>query len=316
MTTATENFNDPMMPKAHIPVPQHRTYIPEWGAKHTDPGLPVSFQGNPTGYCVRDILPWKRWAIDPGTGEIMGQAQFEPLYQRWIAMVCRGDGTIVAVAAMDENFDSSRESCPGVNEFVLQTLDEAGRPVPVGWEEKNRQTPTGPRLLWDSEGREGKTAAQTLRIYRARRAMTELQKMEPLKAALPAEKYQERVDAVLAKHEISVDDLAEGLATAPKGFDSVEVTEQDITRLQEQADREAAAADSEPGATPQPGIGGPEGAGDLPPPAPAATFAAPCGKPCKTNAGAGAHARKCGKCKAIAAEAAEAEVPAAPEEAA
>lgn len=270
---------DPTAPKSHVAVPERNSYYPEWGPKHENLSLPVLYQGALTGFHVGDILFEKRWAVDPESGEILSQGAFEPLFKRWNAMHCTSSGQIIPIAAVNRNFNPEFESCPGVREFVLTTVDEDGKAVPCGWSERQAAEPTAPAKLWDASGENAKTATETLRMYRARDAMKELQGLERLKNILPTETYQGQVDAVLTKHGLSVEDLTQGLADAPEGFDRVPVSEEDIRKLERMAEDEAA--------------GPPAAVEEVP-----EVFTAPCGRECKSQAGVMAHARNCNDCKA------------------
>jgi hypothetical protein len=226
---------DPTAPRSHVPVPERNTYYPEWGPKHDNLNLPVLDGGALTGFHVGEILFEKRWAISPDTGEILPQHAFEPMFKKWNSLACTSSGQIIPIAAVNRNFNPEFESCPEVRTWVMTTIDEDGRQVPVGWDHKQEDVAKGPRKLWDSQGENAKTATETLRVYRAQRAMKELQGIEKLKNILPAETYQSQVDAVLAKHSISVEDLTLGLADSPEGFDRLPVSDEDIARVEKMA---------------------------------------------------------------------------------
>ena len=231
---------DPTAPRSHVPVPERSTYYPEWGPKHDNLNLPVLDQGALTGFHIGEILFEKRWAISPDTGEILLQNAFDPLYKKWNALACTRSGQIVPIAAVNRNFNPEFESVPEVRSWVMTTIDEDGRQVPVGWDSKREDVAKGPRKLWDAQGENAKTAVETLRIYRAQRAMKELQGIEKLKNILPTETYQAQVDAVLAKHANSVEDLTMGLADSPEGFDRMPVSDEDIARVEKMTAAEQA----------------------------------------------------------------------------
>ena len=273
---------DPTAPRSHVPVPERNTYYPEWGVKHENLNLPVLDQGALTGFHIGDILFEKRWAISSETGEILSQSAFEPLFKKWNALACTSSGQIIPIAAVNRNFNPEFESCPEVRSWVMTTIDEDGRQVPVGWDAKQEEVAKAPRKLWAAQGENSMTAAETLLVYRVQRAMKDLQGIEKLKNILPAETYQAQVDDVLEKHGLSVEDLTTGLADAPEGLDRVPVSEEDIARLEKMAKDEPTvteAVTTEP--EPEPEI-----------------FLAPCGKECRSKAGAAAHARNCDACKA------------------
>ena len=284
---------DSTAPRSHIPVPERKSYYPEWGQKHDNLSLPVLSGGVPTGFHVGDILFEKRWAISADSGEILDQAAFEPLFKRWNALACTTTGQIIPIASVNRNFNPEFESCPEARQFVMTTVDEDGRQIPVGWDSRSEEVATGPRKLWDASGENAKTATETLVVFRAQKAMKELQSVEKLKNILPADTYQAKVDEVLAKHGLTVDDLTAGLADAPEGFDRTPISEDDIARLEKMAAEETEQIVEKTAEV----LGGLLAEAEVPEPA---VFLAPCGKECKSKAGAAAHARNCDACKAPA----------------
>jgi len=287
---------DPMMPAQDQPIPQRGTYIPHWGNKHEDLTKSVLRGGVPTGFQVGDILPEKRWAISSDTGEIMEQREFEPLYQKWQSIFCTQGGTLVPIAQVNRPYHPSFESCPNVHEFVMTTVDEDGKPCPVGREAHRNRPAAGPRVLYDSSGQNPRTALETLRIYKAPRAMKELTGIEKLKNILPEGQYQGEVDKVLSKHGLSVADLTAGLAASPDGFDRVPISEEDIKRLETMVAEEEGAKQEEVAEEASGAAKADLGATELPDAAEQEAFFAPCGQQCKSRAGVVAHARHCAKC--------------------
>ena len=275
---------DPTAPRSHTPVPERASYYPDWGPEHSNLNLPVLSGGVPTGFQLGDILFEKRWAVDPASGEILGQEAFERLFKRWNAMACTSSGQIIPIAAVNRNFNPEFESCPEVRKFVLTTIGEEGREVPVGWDAQTESVPTGPRTLFDADGENPMSAAETLLHARVQRAMKELKGLERAKGILPAETYQGQVDDVLQAHGLSVEQLTAGLAAGAGEPGKADVSDEDIARLEKMAADEQAPA--------------PEETKELTPAAAPEAFTAPCGKECKSKAGASAHARNCDDCKA------------------
>jgi len=272
---------DPTAPRSHIPVPERKTYYPEWGAKHDNLNLPVLREGALTGFHVGDIIFEKRWAISPETGEILSQDEFTPLFQKWNSYACTAGGQIIPIAAVNKNFNPGFESVPEVRSWVMTTIDHDGRSVPVGWDSQKEVVAKGPRQLFDAQGENPRTAAETLLDARVQRAMKELSGLEKAKNILPAETYQAQVDDVLESHGLTVQDLTAGLAAGAGDPGRADVSDEDIARLEKMVADEQAPPAEEPKEL-----------------APAEVFAAPCGKGCKSKAGVAAHARNCDACKA------------------
>ena len=116
------------MPEMPQPIPERGVYIPGWcywlKNRDADHGTPVLFDdGAPRGFCVRDVLPERRWAVLP-SGHVMDQDTFEKQYMMWLS----GFPT-------EKNFEVRLEAIPKADRWVSKKLDHAGRFVDIEFNE-------------------------------------------------------------------------------------------------------------------------------------------------------------------------------------
>lgn len=126
---------DPLLPRQHIPIPEHETYIPLWYEGHADLDLPVRAGSRWLGFTIREVLPWRRWAIRKD-GLLLSQQEFAPLMERYNQMICRRDGKVVPIASVNKFYQPNLEPVPRVERFVAETFDTAGKMVTIAFKKK------------------------------------------------------------------------------------------------------------------------------------------------------------------------------------
>ena len=121
----------------HIPYAAREMYYPGWAPDFTGlddleikdaEGEPFILgepdgEGNPVPVTLKDVAPERRWAIDFDTGQLMGQRDFQDLFEAWIQFKCTKKGEIVAITETNKYFDPRLEPVPSVQEFVLRQPD-------------------------------------------------------------------------------------------------------------------------------------------------------------------------------------------------
>ena len=92
-------------------------YIPAWYQKHENLDAEVKHFGKPQGMKIRDVFPWRRFALD-AEGNTLDQHAFEQEYTRYLTGFKN-----------PETFDPRNEPMPAVLAFVRQKRDEKGNMV-------------------------------------------------------------------------------------------------------------------------------------------------------------------------------------------
>lgn len=100
-------------------------YIPGWYTRHTELelNLEVKHNGVPQGMKIRDVFPWRRFAID-SDGNTIPQNTFEEQYRRY------QDGF-----KNPETFDPRNEPMPAVLYFVRAKRGENGNLVDFAYQD-------------------------------------------------------------------------------------------------------------------------------------------------------------------------------------
>jgi hypothetical protein len=116
------------MPEMPQPIPGRGVYIPGWcywlKNRDADHGTQVLYDdGSPRGFCVKDVLPERRWAVQP-SGHVMDQDSFEKQYMMWLS----GFPT-------EANFRPSDEAIPRADYWISKKLDHDGRLVNMEFDE-------------------------------------------------------------------------------------------------------------------------------------------------------------------------------------
>ena len=116
-------------------LPQYQAYVPDWSPIFDESALDreVKNRGIGLGFTVRQVLPERRWAIDPETGECMDQRDFEERYKLYISLTVSG-GSVVSVQKNNRYFDPSVAPIPGVSGFVGAALDWQGKEIAIGFD--------------------------------------------------------------------------------------------------------------------------------------------------------------------------------------
>lgn len=89
-------------------------YIPGWYSPHKDLELDVRHAGEPQGMKIRNVLPFRRWALT-ANGETLNQGDFEREYLRYLS------GFGIAEGGQYHN-----EAIPNVKVFVRAKYDHVG----------------------------------------------------------------------------------------------------------------------------------------------------------------------------------------------
>lgn len=245
--------------KQHQPLPQIQEYIPAW-APEVPLELEVREDGKPAGFRVQDILPSRRWAIDPQSGEVISQDRFDRLYKEWISRRCLPDGQIVHIARVNQYFNPELESVPNVRHWIRQIPDGAGRLKAVDYD-PNAKSDEGTRYFYDHTGEHRVSEKQA-------DVLQKLERLEKMRGLLSDEEFGEKRDALLAGSGMALDEVL-GIkkpgSEKPEGFAPVEADPVSETPAAE----------------------------------PPTTVAARCGKPCKNEFGRQAHERRCKKCAEV-----------------
>lgn len=101
-------------------------YIPAWYEPHTHLDMEVTRYGRPLGFTIRNVLPFRRWAID-ATGEILEQHVFDEKYKQYLGAF-----------KTDQHFSELYESMPAVQSFVSQKFDGNGQLVDIFYNDDGR----------------------------------------------------------------------------------------------------------------------------------------------------------------------------------
>lgn len=112
-------------------------YIPGWYSPHVDLEAEVSCEGMGLGFIVKQVLPWRRWAIKEG-GEVRQQSEFAELYFRYLSAFKVASTT-----------DLAREYVPNAKDFVSKKKDLNGNLVDIHYVDDGRITKTE---KWTTEG--------------------------------------------------------------------------------------------------------------------------------------------------------------------
>ena len=112
-------------------------YIPGWYTPHVNLEAEVSCEGSSLGFIVKQVLPWRRWAIKEG-GEVRSQSEFSELYFRYLSAFRVASTT-----------DLSREYVPNVKDFVSKKKDLNGNLVDIHYADDGRIARSG---KWTTEG--------------------------------------------------------------------------------------------------------------------------------------------------------------------
>lgn len=106
--------------------------VPAWYAGHSEEVLDreVHHEGNPLGFKVRDVLPARRWAIDPH-GDTLSQHEFEAKYKDWYFLQ-------LAIEAQGKPITEDRSiiPVPRVDRFIDKEPDHDGRLKRIGQDER------------------------------------------------------------------------------------------------------------------------------------------------------------------------------------
>jgi hypothetical protein len=130
----------------NIPIPERETYVPAFTPKHKNESAPVlSRKGEPLGFTIGEVLPERRFAIDTD-GRCLDEREFEPMYFKWVSLVCAPDGRIVSLASINKYFDPRLEPVPNPEDFVNArivgekiipiTFDETKVEIPRNYEDR------------------------------------------------------------------------------------------------------------------------------------------------------------------------------------
>jgi hypothetical protein len=126
-------------------------YIPSWAPDWSDADMakPVTLNGEPLGFTVGDVLPSRRWAITK-TGELLGQRDFERLWEQYVGMHVAGD-KVVSIAASNKYFDVSKAPVPNASRYVNAAFDYQGKEIPIGFDPDKPATATEVKV-YDARG--------------------------------------------------------------------------------------------------------------------------------------------------------------------
>lgn len=246
-----------------IPIPERETYVPAWGTRHSSESIQVTQNGEPCGFSVGDVLPERRWAIEP-SGELKGQLEFERDYLKWITNVCTPDRRVIPLASVNKNYAPALEHIPNVYDFVAVKYDDNEKLVPIDYD-ATKAAPKVQRKLYDHEGRpmSAKEAAKaSARRSSDRESLAQMKLLQTLHAdgKLSADDLASAVTALLAGDST---DAESEIASPPEGFDRVESDEEWIAAAPKRK-----------------------------------TIVAPCGKEFPKQGSLTMHMRFCGDCKA------------------
>lgn len=131
-------ITDPFSVQKDIPIPEFKTYIPEW-ADDPSPYLDyeVMSQGLSLGFHVKDVVPWRRWAIDFTTANeedksvsAFDQLEFQDRLYLYRRKGLNSQGEIVELDRIEPRF----EAVPTVEDWLTWTIDRNRRPIKIGFD--------------------------------------------------------------------------------------------------------------------------------------------------------------------------------------
>lgn len=213
---STVSYDDVKMP---VPVPGRAAYIPEWSPSFgpLDLAREVRSEGRGLGFPVSSVMPERRWAIVPGTGELVENKEFTERYQMWKSRAFV-DGKFIAIGQLTKFFDHTAIPVPNIVEFVNAKLDQDGREVPIAFDADARPE-AAPQALYNQEG---ELAIEVRKMLSPDKLRTQLELLtEQMRAGKwTADEYAAQVSALTQAQS------AEPAApTIPAGFDGVKETQ-------------------------------------------------------------------------------------------
>lgn len=207
---STVSYDDVKMP---IPVPGRSAYIPEWSPTFSreDLAREVRCEGRELGFPVSSVMPERRWAIKPETGELMDVKEFTERYQLWKSRAFV-DGKFVAIGQLTKFFDHTAIAVPNIVEFVNAKLDKDGREVAIAFDE-NARAAAPAKGLYTHEGELASEVRKMLSPDKLR-AQLELLTEQHKAGKWTSEEYAKQVAALTAV-------VATAEPSTPEGFDAV-----------------------------------------------------------------------------------------------
>lgn len=208
------NYDQVRMPE---PVPGRPAYVPEWSPTFSreDLARQVRYQGVELGFTVAEVMPERRWAITPETGELIEIRRFSELYQSWKSKVFAG-GQLRSVGEENALFDPTAVAVPEIRHFVDAKLDQDGREIPIRFDPEAPAPAKAERVLYDHQGEVAKSVREALAPARVT-AQLELLTQQYLEGQWTREQYAHAVARLTQKAD------AEPAAptTLPEGFDAI-----------------------------------------------------------------------------------------------
>lgn len=219
--SAAPTYEEIRMP---VPVPGRPSYIPEWTPRFTDEQLrqEVRHEGRPLGFTVASVLPDRRWAVRPDSGETIELKEFEEKYRLWKSrFINPANGQLASVGTLTSYFDATAIAVPNIVEFVDAKYDTFGKEVPIGYDADRPADRVAKPTLYTHDGevaREVKVALAPSKVQAKLELLTE----QFQAGDWTATEYAEKVAALTAG---TVDGDAQSAAPEmPEGFDAVKET--------------------------------------------------------------------------------------------
>lgn len=180
--------------------PQKSHYIPAWYRPHKDLDVPILHRGEDQQMKIRNVLPWRRWALD-ADGNTIAQSDFEAGYLRYM------NGF-----TLPETHSVQAEYIPNVLPFVREKLDPNGNAVDFAYHDDHKIVKT------EKFTEEGEVAKEFIaKEQKASENAAALRILMRLKQSgkLTAEQFAEEAERLFGEHDATILSVAPALA-APK----------------------------------------------------------------------------------------------------
>jgi hypothetical protein len=230
---------DPYDIRDDIPVPARGSYIPAWSADYRAVlDQPVLHHGRPLGYRVRDVLPERRWAIQPvandGGCQLLEQRDFEDLYKQVRSKGINASGHVVPLPKVTPDW----ESIPRVERWVSMAPGADGRMRDLRQKTDSAAPAPRPTVLYNAQGEEwlGEESRTRPEAGTARREVSIAQERgEPETYEVPDDSEAEIVEEIVEESDEPSEDTAAAEAaaaeTAPVGEAQPEVPPTRIRKM-------------------------------------------------------------------------------------